>query len=237
MLVFGAILAGGIGSRMNASMPKQFLPLGDKPILIHTIERFLRCSLLDDVYVAVHREWLSHAEQLLETHLPDQRPSVHLVAGGDDRNDTLFAVVDAIEQHYGEIDSHVLVTHDAVRPFVTPEMIEQTVALAYRYGAAEVAIAAVDTTVIAGDDKIITHTPDRKTVYQVQTPQTFRMSELKRLFHSLTEEQKQRLTDGASIFTAAGKPVYLTEGSRFNIKITTPEDMILAQAIVTADLT
>ena len=92
----------------------------------------------------------------------------------------------------------------------------------------------MDTTVISADGKTITDTPDRQTVYQVQTPQTFRMSELKRLFYSLSENEKQRLTDASSIFTACGRPVHLTEGSRFNIKITTPEDMVVATAIAAA---
>ena len=231
-MVFGAILAGGVGNRMKADKPKQFLPLGDRPILIRTVERFLRCDRLDELYIGVHREWVTYTEELLHAHLP--AAAVHVVAGGDDRNGTLFAVVDAIEREFGESEEHLLVTHDAVRPFVTSAMIERTVDLAARYGAAEVAIAAVDTTVLSQDGETITHTPDRQTVYQVQTPQTFRMSELKRAFASLTDEQKQRLTDGASIFTAAGRPVYLTEGSRFNLKITTPEDLVLARAIAEA---
>ena len=92
MMIFGAILAGGTGSRMNiADMPKQFLPLGDKPIILHTLEKFLLCDRMDRVYVGVHPDWVGHMQDLLERQVP-QRERVTLVPGGGDRNSTIFNI-------------------------------------------------------------------------------------------------------------------------------------------------
>lgn len=100
-MIFGAILAGGSGSRMNISeMPKQFLPLGDKPIVIHTLEKFLICGRFDAVYVGVHPNWVLHMEDLLGRYIT-QRDRVHITAGGGDRNETIQNIIGAIETDFG----------------------------------------------------------------------------------------------------------------------------------------
>lgn len=117
-MLFGAILAGGVGSRMNIdSMPKQFLPLGSKPIFMHTLEKFLLCDQFDAVYLGVHGDWVDFVEDALSTAGLADAP-VRVVKGGADRNGTIMSIIEGIEREFGESDEHVIVTHDSVRPFV-----------------------------------------------------------------------------------------------------------------------
>ena len=151
-MVFGAILAGGTGSRMRiVDMPKQFLPLGDKPIIVHTLEKFLTCSKLDAVYVGVHPDWVGHMNDLVAKYLSHAKDNIFVIAGGSDRNGTIMNIVEAIEEKFGESDDHIIVTHDSVRPFVSLRMIEENISAAKEYGAVDTVSPAVDTIVVSND--------------------------------------------------------------------------------------
>lgn len=231
-MIFGAILAGGTGSRMNiADMPKQFLPLGDKPIILHTLEKFLLCDKMDRVYVGVHPDWVGHMQDLLERQVP-QRERVILVPGGGDRNSTIFNIVDKIEADWGESDDHLIITHDAVRPFITLRILEENIEAARAFGACDTVVSAVDTIVVSENGETISQIPDRRLMYQGQTPQSFRISLLKKLYQSLDEEEKAVLTDACKICVVRQTPVRLVEGDVSNLKITTVSDYKIAQAMV-----
>lgn len=236
-MIFGAILAGGVGSRMHmADMPKQFLPLGNKPIIIHTLEKFLTCSRFDQIYIGTHSDWVNYTEDLVAKYVPHARDRIRVVCGGENRNETIQNIITALEADYGSDDDHVIVTHDAVRPFVTLRMIEENIDQALRCGAVDTVTPAVDTIVVSGDGKTIRDIPDRKQMYQGQTPQSFRVRLLRELYQSLTEEEKGVLTDACKICVVRNYPVYLVEGSYTNLKITTPGDYKIAQAMVGGDI-
>ncbi len=232
-MIFGAILAGGVGSRMNiADRPKQFLQLGDKPIIVHTLEKFLLCSRLDKVYVGVHPNWLLHMQDLLDKYVPDQKDMVVIVPGGGDRNNTIMNIADKIEEDFGASDDHIIVTHDSVRPFVTMRIIEENIDGALQYGAVDTVIEATDTIVVSEDGKVITEIPNRKKMFQGQTPQSFNLKMLKELYHDLSEEEKDILTDACKICVVRDKPVHLVRGEVSNLKITTISDYKIAQAMI-----
>ncbi len=233
-MVFGAILAGGIGSRMHmADMPKQFLPLGDKPIIMHTLEKFLTCSKFEAIYIGVHGDWVNYMTDLINKYLPaDTHSKVHAISGGSDRNETILNVIAAIEKDFGESDEHIIVTHDSVRPFVTLRMIEENIEYAQKYGAVDTVTSAIDTIVVSEDGKVISDIPNRAQMYQGQTPQSFRINLLKNLYHSLSDEEKGVLTDACKICVVRNHPVYLVEGAYTNLKITTSGDYKIAQAMV-----
>ena len=232
-MIFGAILAGGVGSRMNiADRPKQFLQLGDKPIIVHTLEKFLLCSRLDRVYVGVHPNWLLHMQDLLDKYVPDQKDMVTLVPGGGDRNNTIMNIASQIEKDFGESDDHIIVTHDSVRPFVTMRIIEENIDAALQHGAVDTVIEATDTIVVSEDAKIITEIPNRKKMFQGQTPQSFNLKLLKELYNDLTDEEKGILTDACKICVVRNKPVHLVRGEVSNLKITTISDYKIAQAMI-----
>ena len=232
-MIFGAILAGGVGSRMNiADRPKQFLQLGDKPIIVHTLEKFLLCSRLDRVYVGVHPNWLLHMQDLLDKYVPDQKDMVTLVPGGGDRNNTIMNIASQIEKDFGESDDHIIVTHDSVRPFVTMRIIEENIDAALQYGAVDTVIEATDTIVVSEDAKIITEIPNRKKMFQGQTPQSFNLKLLKELYNDLSDEEKGILTDACKICVVRNKPVHLVRGEVSNLKINTISDYKIAQAMI-----
>lgn len=227
-MIFGAILAGGTGSRMNMNTcPKQFLPLGDKPMLVYTLERFLKCERLEKIYIGVHPDWVEYALELTE----GWRERVEVVAGGADRNGTIFNIVDAIEACYGESDEHVIITHDAVRPFLTERILEENIEATLKYGAVDTVVPATDTIVVSRDGKVISDIPVRSQLYQGQTPQSFNINLLKKLYGSLSEEEKGVLTDACKICVVRDYPVYLVKGEVTNMKVTTQGDYLIAQAI------
>lgn len=230
-MIFGAILAGGTGTRMGIDKPKQFLMLGEKPIIIHTIEKFLLCEKIDKVYVGIHPDWIDYTQDLIEKYIKIEK-KVALVPGGKDRNSTIFNIVDAIEEQFGESEEHIIVTHDSVRPFVTLRIIEENIAAAVEYGACDTVIGAVDTIVVSEDGKMITEIPDRKKMFQGQTPQSFKMSMIKKLYYDLTDAEKSILTDACKICVVRNVPVKLVCGEVSNLKITTIDDMKMAKAMI-----
>lgn len=230
-MIFGAILAGGTGSRMGLDKPKQFLMLGDKPIIIHTIEKFLLCNKIDHVYVGIHPDWIDYTQDLIDKYISIDK-NVVLVPGGTDRNSTIFNVVDAIEKEFGENEEHIIVTHDSVRPFVTLRIIEENIEAAREYGACDTVVGAVDTIVVSEDGKAISNIPDRRMMFQGQTPQSFKMSMIKKLYYDLTETEKEILTDACKICCVRNVPVKLVRGEVSNMKITTIDDMKMAKAMI-----
>lgn len=230
-MIFGAILAGGTGTRMGIDKPKQFLMLGEKPIIIHTIEKFLLCEKIDRVYVGIHPDWIDYAQDLIDKYIQIDKEIV-LVPGGKDRNSTIFNVVDAIEAEFGENEEHIIVTHDSVRPFVTLRIIEENIEAALKYGACDTVIGAVDTIVVSEDGEMISEIPNRTKMFQGQTPQSFKMSMIKKLYYDLTDEEKAILTDACKICVVRNVPVKLVRGEVSNMKITTIDDMKMAKAMI-----
>lgn len=231
-MIFGAILAGGVGSRMNiADMPKQFLPLGKKPIIIHTLEKFLSCNRVDYIYIGVHPEWEEHMHTLLKEYFCGNENKFRVISGGGSRTDTIFNIIDSIENDFGKNDDNIVLTHDSVRPFVTQQMIEENIDAAIKYGAVNTLSRAVDTIVVSDGDRFIDNIPDRSHMYHGQCPQSFNISLLKKYYAFLNDEQKAALTDACKIFVLNNHPVYIVEGDYTNLKITTMGDYKIAQAV------
>lgn len=232
-MVFGVILAGGIGSRMgNMEKPKQFLTIGNKPILIHTIEKFAVHDAFEKLIVLCPKQWIEHTKNLVRKYFGEMADHVKVLEGGSSRNETIMNSIAYIEKEYGLDDDTIIVTHDSVRPFVTYRIIDENIKYAREYGACDTAIPATDTIVDSQDGKTITSIPDRAKMYQGQTPQSFGAKKLKELYYSLSEDEKKILTDAAKIFVMKGEKVHLVEGEVFNIKITYPYDMRVAESLI-----
>ena len=227
---FGVILAGGVGHRMGADKPKQFLHIGEKPIIVHTVEKFALYRNFEKVIVLTPEEWIGYTKDVLKKYLGEM-DNVVVIQGGVVRNETIMNAVRYIEAEYG-LEDAVIVTHDAVRPFVTYRIIDENIAAAQEYGACDTVIPATDTIVESADNEIISSIPDRSKLYQGQTPQSFRAAELKETYEALTEEEKEILTDAAKIYVIKGKPVKLVQGEPFNIKVTYPYDLTVAETLL-----
>lgn len=231
-MIFAAILAGGIGSRMTKTeKPKQFLDLGSKPIIIHTIEKFHINSKFEKIIVLTPKEWVNYTESLIHKYILDN-DNIVVIPGGKVRNDTIMASIDYIEENFDVSDDDIIVTHDSVRPFVTHRIVEENIKAAYKHDACDTVIPATDTIVESMDGKAISNIPNRNFMYQGQTPQSFKVNKLKALYNDLTDEEKDILTDACKIFVIKGENVALVEGDVTNIKITYNYDLRVANSIL-----
>lgn len=233
--VYGVVLAGGIGSRMgNVEKPKQFMEIGKKPIIIHTIEKFVVNPQFERVIVLAPKQWIRYTQDVVKKHIR-QRDKVDVIEGGATRNETVMNSIAHIESCYGLDEETIIVTHDSVRPFVTHRILEDNIRFAREFGACDTVIAATDTIVQSLDNTMITDIPDRSKMYQGQTPQSFKAKRLRKVYQGLTQEEKQILTDACKIYILKGEKVHLVEGEVFNMKITYPFDLRVAQSILGGD--
>lgn len=229
-MYYTVIAAGGIGSRMGSEVPKQYINIGGKPIIAHTVQKFLDCDKFRRVIVLCPEEWCSYTAELLNKYCTDNRVTV--IKGGSDRNETIMNSVRHIENTDGLKEDTVIITHDAVRPFVTAEIINRHIEKSEIYDAIGTVIPATDTIIESLDGLTVNSTPDRSRLFQCQTPQSFNAKKLKELYGNLTEDKKKILTDTCSIFSVSGEDVHLVMGDVQNIKITYPYDLKVAEAIL-----
>lgn len=227
-MVIAALLAGGSGSRFGGPVPKQFMCFAGAPVLQHSLSAFLSSPLVDAAVVSVPADLRGKAGEIVNA-LGGEKP-VFVIPGGKTRSETLLGVLEFLEQKALLRDSIVL-THDAVRPFVTERMIADNIAAARETGACNTSVPATDTVFLSEDGRLISAVPDRSTVFHAQTPQSFRGEELLALCRAMEPEAFAALTDGCSVYTHAGRPVALVPGDRDNIKITFPEDLETAERI------
>lgn len=231
--IYGVILAGGQGTRMgNVEKPKQFMDIGGKPIIIHTIEKFVVCPGFDKILVLSPKQWIKHTQDLIRKYIPNNSKQVIVIEGGKTRNETIMNAIQYIENNDTLTDDTIIVTHDSVRPFVTHRILDENIKYAQKYGACDTVISATDTIVESNTGKIISNIPERSLMYQGQTPQSFKAQTLKKLYLSLNEDEKQILTDACKIFVMKGEEVHLVEGEVFNIKITYPYDVRVAESLL-----
>ena len=232
-MIYGVILAGG--SRGAAGFPEEPMPyqvLGNKPILVHTVEKFLLYGRIDRILVLCPGEWMDKTVALLEKHLGRGMDSIRVTEGGITRNETIMRAIDFLDGN-GELeDDTLIVTHDALRPFVTRRMIEENVAAGLQYGMVDTVLPATDTLVYSEDGENIGSVPDRSRMYQGQTPQTFQAKKLRECYRKLPQEQREILTDACKICLLQGEEVHLVRGEVFNIKITYPYDLQVAKSLL-----
>ena len=235
-MIYAVIAAGGIGSRMgNLEKPKQYLTLKNKPIIVHTVEKFYVNSAFQKIIILCPDQWVSYTKNILAKHLPEN-DRVLVLKGGSTRNETIMNAVRYIEETDGLDDDTVIVTHDAVRPFVSARIIDENIDAAIEFGATDTVVPATDTIVESMDKETISSIPDRSKLYQGQTPQAFKAKKLKELYESLTEDEKNILTDACKIFSMKGCPVHLIQGEVHNIKITYPYDLRVAKALLDEEI-
>ena len=230
-MIYACILAGGIGSRMGNEKPKQYINIGDKPIILHTIEKFCLCSEFEEILILCPKDWIEYTKGLIKKHIGSDN-SIKVLLGGDTRNETIMNAIRYIEKSGNLDEDTIVVTHDAVSPFVTYRIIEDNIKAAKEFGACDTVIPATDTIVESTDGNSVSSIPNRASLYQGQTPQSFKALKLKELYESLEESEKAILTDAAKIFVIKGETVSLVRGENSNIKITYPYDLTVAESLL-----
>lgn len=212
------IVAGGSGSRMNASIPKQFLIIANEPLLFHTLRKF--SEVCDETIIVMHPEWVSYWHELI---IENNLSVAHrIVAGGETRAQSVLNGLNTID------DNTLVAIHDAARPAVSQHLIEETFLNAEKHGACIPVIALKESIrMIASDGS--SNSVNRDNYRIVQTPQTFKTAVLKRAF---SETDYLNYTDDASLVEAIGQSVFLIEGEINNIKVTTPSDLKLMEQYI-----
>ena len=231
MRVFAIIPAAGLGTRMAASAKgkkpaasKQFTELAGTPILIHTLRKFAASSEVSEICVALRANEIEGFRVRLEKE--NLKKKIHLVEGGEHRQESVAQAIAAIPA----VRDDIVLVHDAVRPFVTTEIIRDVIEAARKHGAAIAGFPAVDTikeVQRTADGAVVTATIPRERIVMAQTPQGFRYEVLKQAFDEATTDGFMG-TDEASLVERSGHEVAVVMGSARNIKITTPADLELA---------
>lgn len=219
------IVAGGSGQRFGSSLPKQFLHLLGKPILSRTLEVFDKASSVRHVVLVLPQDKISYFEQeVLPFHPVAKLQSV--VEGGASRQESTLAGFEAVLPH-----TEVVIVHDAARPLLEPELIDRCAETAITVGAVIAACPASDTIKEVDPQGHIRHTHPREHIYQAQTPQAFRYSVLKEAMEWAHRHSFQG-TDEASLVEKLGKPVTIVKTNASNLKITTAQDLVVAEALL-----
>ena len=224
MRVVALIPAAGRGRRMGADRPKAFLLLRGLPLLVHTLQKFEDCPTVNEILPLVPDEEVSFCRELVFRTGLKKVPKV--LSGGPERQDSVYAGLKGIAG-----DADVVMIHDGARPFVPGQLIEKVLAATERWPAVAAALPVGDTLKEVSADGQVLRTLDRSRFWVMQTPQSFRYDLITRA-HEQARTEGFCGTDDASLVERLGIRVMVIPGSRFNIKITTPEDLVLGEALL-----
>ncbi|SHJ36618.1 2-C-methyl-D-erythritol 4-phosphate cytidylyltransferase [Geosporobacter subterraneus DSM 17957] len=219
------ILAAGKGARMKAELNKQYLVLKDKPIIAHTLTVFENCSLIDEIILVINPEEKEICKKRILERFKYKKIT-QLVSGGSERQESVHNGLNAVDQR-----AEIVLIHDGARPLVTSKIIERCVQGAKAYGAVSAGVPIKETIKIMTKDRFVQYTPKREDVWITQTPQAFRI-DIIREAHDFAIRHEVLGTDDAMLVEHMGAKVKMVEGDYENLKITTPEDLIAAEAIL-----
>lgn len=218
------IVAAGKGRRMGTEISKQFLPLCGKEILAHTVEKFEKAACIRDIILVTGGDALQDVRQMVQEY--GWKKIISVTEGGKERQDSVFLGLQQVPQ-----DTEIVLIHDGVRPFVTEEILERSIAAAKETGGCVAGVPAKDTIKVCDAEGFAIATPDRSTLRQIQTPQTFRRKEILAAYEKAKADGFLG-TDDASVAEYSGFPVRVIMGSYRNIKITTKEDLLIGAAFL-----
>lgn len=229
---YGLILAGGVGQRMRSSgMPKQFLEVFGKPIIIYTLEKFEQCNDIDETVIACNSAWIEYLESLVQKYSLIKVKAI--ISGGKDRQSSILNGVNCIKSRKAA-DDDVIVIHDGVRPLVQESIISENVRIASKYGSAMTVRPVIESVVITDNDKVeFDDFKKRDDTYSLTSPQSFKLKTLVKAYEEIKEKDAPiPLLDSALVFTYLGNDIHIIKESNQNIKITTPEDYYILKAMI-----
>lgn len=220
------VVAGGKGTRMGNTVKKQYMKLKGKEVLVHTLEKFEQMEEVDEMIVVVSEEDIAFVKKDLCEKYNLYKVS-KIIAGGKERQDSVRNGLHCIDP-----SCEFVIVHDGARPFIEKETIRRCLNKAKEKGACIVAVPVKDTIKICNtESKIVEQTPERSTLWAIQTPQIFKRSILEKAYH-YAEKNNRVGTDDSMLVEAIKEPVYMVEGEYTNIKITTKEDILLAESLL-----
>lgn len=226
MHVTAIIVAAGEGKRIGGPIAKGFLAIAGRPLVLRALDRFFSTQSIEKVILVVAGKELRQSQALIESD-PNlsHRPWV-LQTGGASRQESVRRGLEKVD-----LDCEIVAIHDGARPFVSSSLIDRCVDEAYRAGAVIIGVPVRDTIKVVSEEHWVQATPPRNTLWEIQTPQVFR-KEIIMEAHDWGMRQAIEATDDATLVERIGQPIFLVEGERTNIKITVPEDILLAEALL-----
>ncbi len=230
---YAGVLAGGIGSRMESKVPKQFLKIADIPIVVRTINTFLSSKNIDKVILAMNPQWMDYCYDILKEYGIDINKII-IITGGETRFLSMVNIVDAAIKDLGSepTEKDFLCIHDCARPFVSQRIIDDNFTLVKEYDMVTTSLPTIDTVLIAEDGKESTCVPERSTIFCDQGPQTFNIKEFKDIQTKLTQEETDSYMEAGRMYLEKDLHVGIVTGDRMNFKITTEFDMVLAELLL-----
>lgn len=216
------VLAGGKGLRMGYSIPKQFLLINDKPMIVQTLEAFNQCQYIDAICLVCLEEYVEEAKSLIKEY--GLNKVTYVINGGATRQESVFEGLKALKEN-GANDDDVVLIHDGARPFVSEKIILDNIRACRQYGSVCTVVKTTDSILISKDGNLVDDYLNRNELYNCQTPQTFKF---KVIYDAHTKAYKKGIndaTDDCVLVKKMNKYVYLVEGERTNLKITNPEDL------------
>lgn len=223
------VLAGGKGTRMGAtSEPKQFTEVNDKPIIIHTLESFETHEDIQAIAVVCLKEWKDNIKELIEMY--ELKKVMWIAEGGPTRQESVRNGLKAISSEVQGED--IVLIHDGARPLVSHKIITDNIAKAKEFGAVNTVIAATDTIVQSKDGNVITEVPVRKELFMAQTPQSFKFQVISQAHDFAVKNSVEDATDDCQLVFRLSGQVYLVQGDKLNLKITTKEDLAILEALI-----
>ncbi len=219
------IAAAGMSNRMGSKINKQFIAVGGKPILAHTIEKFERSRYIDEIILVAKEEEIEYCRKEIVKKYKFKKVT-NIIRGGKERQDSVYNGILALNEK-----SDIVLVHDGARPFVKLENIEDGIKGVEKYGACVIGVPVTDTIKVVGEDNVISNTPRRELLWAAQTPQCFFKEILIKGYEKALSDGYLG-TDDSSIVERVGYDVKMIMGSYENIKITTPEDIILAESLI-----
>lgn len=222
-MVSAIILAGGKGKRMGKDISKQFILVKDKPIIYYTIKKFSDCKLIDEIILVLPKDEIEYCKkEVLEKY---SLKVDKIIAGGKERQDSVYNGLKALK------NSDIVLIHDGARPFVSEKIILDGIENAKKYGAAAPGVMPKDTIKVKDDFSFSKETLKRESLIAIQTPQVFKKDIIVKC-HERVRENNVSVTDDTMVVEKYGYKVYLYDGDYTNIKVTTPEDLILCEYLV-----
>lgn len=220
------VLAAGQGKRMNSKIQKQFLEIKGYPVLYYSLKCFQESPLIQNIILVTGEDVISYCKEEIVKRYGLDKVS-HVIAGGRERYDSVYHGLLACE------NCDYVFIHDGARPFITEEILDRGLNAVSETGACVIGMPSKDTVKLADEHGFVKETPDRKTVWTIQTPQIFEYSLIRRAHESIRRKDMSNITDDAMVIEQeTGVKVCLAEGSYQNIKITTPEDLAVAEAFL-----
>ncbi len=224
------IFAGGKGTRMGASLPKQFLKINGKEILFHTIDLFQKNKNIDKIYISTIDDYIDHVKE--EVEVGKYTKVIDVIGGGDSAQDTIYRLL--VRAKKDNPDDSIVLLHDGVRPFVAPDVIEKNIEGVKKHGNAITSFPAYETIMVSEDHDVVDDVTVRANTYLGQAPQSFYLKDILDAHEKIRmrPEGYENMVDAATIIRTLGGKTHLVMGNRGNLKITTPEDVYTFRAFL-----